>query len=619
MLGTMAISDPSFNVLNSLKRAALCDGLSQEDVQKLSQYVHPIVASPGEIICREGEHGNTMFLIARGRVRITTEANGEPSRVLEFLGRGGHFGEMAVLTDGKRTATVTAVTETQLLEVSQEDVQTLLLKIPGFAANLSRSLVGRLRAETARKRRRHRPDVIAVVTSTLRTQLVLDPLAKGLVGQGDRVVVLTDRQEGWPTDGRFLLERIPPVAPGQNWVGLIRQRIHQIVEHQNRVILEISQVQCAEHLPAILALCEEIIWLVEPRFWDSSRAHLRQTIECSSSLASRIHLGWVLKDSDWYPPQVSNDLQLASPDFKFYFSPNGEASSRNGRLAISRLVRFIRGTRIGVALGGGGARGMAHLGVLRALEREGISVDHVAGTSSGALLGLSYAGGWSPDDALSEFQRALTPRKIVRAIPGGYRLYMLAMFRLKAWNGMLRPFMKDAQLQQLPIPLSTVTVDLITGKQVVRDQGDAINAVLESINLPWASAPIMRDGMALVDGGVLNNFPGDVLQARGMDFVIGIDISTKLPKNFGKNSGMNGKKVKAPKLVETLLRVYDVQANGLTAFRSPALDFVIDVDTSEFDFSDFSRASELADVGDMAAQEIIPQLKQAIADFESAD
>jgi len=240
----------------------------------------------------------------------------------------------------------------------------------------------------------------------------------------------------------------------------------------------------------------------------------------------------------------------------------------------------------------------------------------MAGTSSGALVGLSYAGGWSPQEAIDAFTEALTPPALVRAMPSGNRLYMWTMFRVGAWDRKLRRFLGDARLEHLQIPLSTVTVDLITGRQVIRDSGDAIHAVLESINVPGVSSPILRDGMALVDGGVLNNLPADVLVERGASFVVGIDVATRMPMTFGGNKpGTPTEKLRRGKMLETLFRVNEVQAYGVTAMRHSAVDLMITPDTSAFEFADFCRARELADAGEAAAEAAIPQLKQMLSEL----
>ena len=162
-------------------------------------------------------------------------------------------------------------------------------------------------------------------------------------------------------------------------------------------------------------------------------------------------------------------------------------------------------------------------------------------------------------------------------------------------------------------PVSTVTADLITGRQVVRDRGDATHAILESINIPSISKPIMRDGMALVDGGIINNVPSDILPERGADLVVGVDIATQMSERFGKNTpGMNGRKMKVPSQLQTMMRVNDIQGHQITSLRTKSTDQMIVVDTSMFDFADFSSAREMSQAGEEAAAKAMGQFKQIL-------
>ena len=227
---------------------------------------------------------------------------------------------------------------------------------------------------------------------------------------------------------------------------------------------------------------------------------------------------------------------------------------------------------------------MAHFGVARALDRAGISFDLIAGTSSGAMVAIGYAGGYEPDYGVRQFAATLMPPRWLRMLPGGDRWYLPLMFRSGAWDRLLRPYFHDWTLEQLLMPCSAVAVDLITGRQVVRQQGDAIHALLESINLPVISRPICRDGMALVDGGVLNNLPADVLAGQGADFIVGVNVTAKLPQRFaGNRPGLPTERMKAGGMLETLLRMFEIHDHELNAIHTRAVDLLIEPETAAFE------------------------------------
>ncbi len=463
--------------------------------------------------------------------------------------------------------------------------------------------------------RRSRPSaIIGLVNSTLWTQGLVRPLVKALVDAGERVAIFTDRAELWPSEGDYSIERIGPPSSSGDRARTIAARVAQVRQRHDRVVLDLTQRGIDSELPAILLQCDEVWWLVDSQFADAARRNLSALLRVEPKLGPRIHLVWVLRENQRFAPLRPAALPVADSDFKVVLDDHSAQPSRAARMSIQRLVRHLLGTTVGLALGGGGARGLAHLGVLRELDARGISFDMVAGTSSGALMGLAYAGGWPPEEALVQFQEHLTPPRLLRAFPTGVHWYLWLMFRLDAWDRKLRPYLGDCQLQQLQIPFSTVAVDLISGNQVVRDTGDAVRAVLESANLPIVAKPILRDGMALVDGGVLNNLPTDVLISRGAHFVVGVDVVARLPQTVGGWTPSVGATI-MPRLglVDVLFRLNEVREHGLAAPRRGAVDLMIAPDTSRFQFADFSRAFELAEAGAAAAREAAPQLEQILA------
>lgn len=603
--------------LQLLRRCRLFQGIGPADLQKIAEQLQHRHYDSGDVVFRRDEPGDSMFIVARGRIKCVVEQEDGDYELLDYEEQGGHFGDLSLLVGGHRNSTATAVMDTELLELSHDRFQSLMMSVPGFAANLSRSLGFKLRGHSGKRPSRRRSAVVGIVNSTLRTQALMRPLAEALVHAGDSVEVLTDRKRIWPSQGAYLVERIPEGSDSILRTTMVRQRLSQVVEHHDRVLIDLTQSGVEDSLPRVLEQCEEIWWLVDPLFVETAHRNLNCLLEANPKLASRIHLVWILRHAERFPPTTLYDLGVNRLDFKIVLDDDPHEPSIEQQKSISRLVRHLHGTRIGLALGGGAARGLAHLGVLRALDRAGIYFDHIAGTSVGALLGASYAAGWTPDNALEQFARELTPPWLVRKLPTGNGFYMWCMYMLNAWDRKLRPYLHEYKIEQFRMPFCTVAVDLITGSVVVRDRGDAVNAVLESINLPGVSRPILRDGMALIDGGVLNNVPGDLLVERGNELVVGVDVVTKLAQQFAGNTPlMATAEMRRAGPIETLLRVSEVQNYGITAMRSGAIDFMISPDTSRFEFTDFSRAYELAEVGEAAAEEAIPRLRELVAEHE---
>lgn len=207
--------------------------------------------------------------------------------------------------------------------------------------------------------------------------------------------------------------------------------------------------------------------------------------------------------------------------------------------------------KVGLVLSGGGAKGAAHIGVLKALEAQGVPIDYIAGTSMGAIVGGLYAIGYSPAKIDSIFKSqdwtALLTDKISRnkllfsekensdktilSVPftkenielrtgllsGGAVLNMLTLFT-SGYHDM-------QSFDSLPIPFACVAYDLDSGEEVVMRSGNLATAIRASMSIPGAFTTVQRDGHILVDGGVINNFPVDVVRQMGAEIIIGVDVS----------------------------------------------------------------------------------------------
>jgi predicted acylesterase/phospholipase RssA len=270
-----------------------------------------------------------------------------------------------------------------------------------------------------------------------------------------------------------------------------------------------------------------------------------------------------------------------------------------------------------MALSGGAAHGMAHLGVLKALEEEGITLDRIAGTSAGVLTGVLYCAGFSPDWGIHQFPYDLKPGRIYNKLPKGGAFYMLKQYRSHSWDELLRKYLFDWRLEQCPIPVSTVTTDLISARSVVRSSGDAVDAILESINLPVLSAPICRDGMLLVDGGILNNLPADVLVRQGCNCVIGVDVAANIQHCVGDNiPSRPTERMKAPGVLATLLRCFQVQAHNMSRVGAQRADVTITPNVSMFKSSAFRQTPEMAEIGYQATKESLPQIREFLQNLD---
>ena len=172
--------------------------------------------------------------------------------------------------------------------------------------------------------------------------------------------------------------------------------------------------------------------------------------------------------------------------------------------------------KLGLALGSGGAKGMAHLGALKAFEEENIKFDIITGTSIGSIIGCMYAKGYSSTDILELF-KTIDVSDIKRFI-------MIRMNMLNAQN-IIDDLMGEMNIEDLKIPFAAISVDLNTGKEVVFKKGNVAKAVSASSAIAPFFKPVIIDDMSLVDGAYINAIPTDVAKEMGADYVIGVDLS----------------------------------------------------------------------------------------------
>lgn len=179
--------------------------------------------------------------------------------------------------------------------------------------------------------------------------------------------------------------------------------------------------------------------------------------------------------------------------------------------------------KLGLTLGGGGARGAAHIGVLMELERMGVRPDLITGTSIGGLVGGLVAAGLGTAEQVAFFKGILRQRVYSRS--GGRRSLIAGRKLEKLLVEMIgRPAFADLQ-----IPLAVCTVDLVRRREVVLGEGDVVSALMATAAFPVLLPPVEREGLTLVDGGVLNNLPFDVARGRGATAVIAVELTNTAP------------------------------------------------------------------------------------------
>jgi predicted acylesterase/phospholipase RssA/CRP-like cAMP-binding protein len=600
----------SDDVIPLLKLHDYFHGVSDEILQDLVRHAQVTHHPAGEVVHEANTLLTTIGFVLRGRLKaVRVDLRGTES-LFRMIERGEQFGMMLGAVSEPVPIRIIALEPATVLCLDYEEALDLTFRYQELRRLWLTSFTGNLRKHFFGTVRRRAPMILALIHESPDTRRASARLIQRLQELGETLAVFSDSDE-WRAlpDVRFRHLRA-------NGRMLATDEIRrQAAEWQDagRIIFDMHVDMEAELAKRLMELAERAVYFVPVAAGETAVQRLRALDVPARGWRDKISIAWLLGTDSPVAPAIASLSELASRDFKITESAPHLPLGRSMTTGIERLVHDLRGVRIGVALGGGAARGMSHLGVLKALEQNGIVVDMIAGTSAGAMTGVVYAAGIDCDYSASQFASDLRPSWIFRRLPRGNHLYLLYKYRRGHFDPMLRRYLHNWRLEQLALPCLSVTVDLVSGCSVVRERGDAVHAILESINLPVLSVPIIREGQALIDGGLVNNIPADVLVSMGCNFVIAVSVSAKMELEFCKiTPETRTHRGKKPTVVQTLLRSLLVQNHSLNAHGVRPADVVIEPDVRGFDLTEFMHAKQLAVLGETAAVEQIPRIRQLL-------
>lgn len=269
---------------------------------------------------------------------------------------------------------------------------------------------------------------------------------------------------------------------------------------------------------------------------------------------------------------------------------------------------------IGLALGGGGARGLAHVGLLKVLAREHIPVAFIAGTSMGGLVGSLYAAGIPLEDVSREIGRLSKISEQLRLVDVGIGAGGLSVRGRRVYNFMADLLGDQLTFADLEIPLAVTSVDLETGRDIVIQGGLVIDAVRATISVPGVFSPVDMGDYRLVDGGVLNNLPVDVARTLGEAPVVAVDVLPSFSENWpGQPPSETGLRFGfVPGGLQDVYSTLMIMIAALTEYRLALyppdllLRPILPGDVGLL--VGFHRADELIAAGERAAEAVLPQI-----------
>ncbi len=260
--------------------------------------------------------------------------------------------------------------------------------------------------------------------------------------------------------------------------------------------------------------------------------------------------------------------------------------------------------KVGLALGSGAARGLAHIGVLEVLEKEGIQIDMIAGTSTGAAIGALYAEGKNAS-AIKNMALDLSWKRLAPLLD--LALPKTGFIEGRKVKEVLKLTIGDMEFEDLRIPLSCVATDIMTGEEVIINQGSVLEGVRASISIPVIFTVAKWKGRYLVDGSLVNPVPVSILKRMGADFIIAVNVIPDITER-----AKQAKATKAPNIFSMIMQSIYIGAYSLVESSMAGADVVIEPHIGHIGTGDFHRAEECILQGKLAAEESIPKIRNQL-------
>jgi len=583
----------------SLHLNKLFDNLEADVLHDLDDELEMFTLYGGEVLFRQGEPGDFLCLVVRGRVRVRIRDSVGGETTVAELGSGEIVGEMAVVTGESRTGTVDAIRDSQLAKLTRAGFERFMTKHPSAAVQtVSRKLAERLQAASAGSPapRSHGISCVAVVPAHAGAPLsqFCEDLRRALEQFGRTVHLsstLVDRHLGREGIAQTY-ER------GGNNIRLV-EWLSEVEIASDYLLYETDPfpspwtercVRQADHVLVVGdATADSAPGEIETDLLGSREAH-----DCSRAWLVLVH-------GEERPSGTKRWLDSRNVERHFHVRL-GQSEG------FERVVRFLTARAVGLTLGGGFARSLAHAGVYRAFTDTGIAVDAIGGASMGALVGALLAMDWSAEKIVKELSAGFTnPYFEDLTFP------FIAFKTGKMLSKLVQRLFGDIQIEDLWIPYFCVSANLNRSELKIHDRGSLARAVLSTTRAPGLFPPVVNDGELHVDGGVINNVPVDIMKAFSNDGItIGVDVSPPHElhsiHDYGDNvSGWKAiwqrlspfvkHKIYTPSILLVMIRTLEYTGVSYKGSRLKYADMYIYPEMLKFKRSDFHRASEILDAG----------------------
>lgn len=575
-------------------------GVGAKLISELEHQMEWIFLPGGETLMRQGDKADGMYVVVNGS--LVYEVRNDQGLVVSTgtFSKGDIIGEMALLTGEPRTATVVATLSCEIVKISTVAFETVFSKHPPSMLAITKLIADRFTKDRMGKRTIKKTRSI-ITLFPLQKDLSVREFAHNLAGALKKIgrTTIVENKDFKKNKGdrehavSDILESLYHLQDSHDFLILCpnfedKLWTETILHHTNRILL-LSDAKKADVLSP-----EEIRFLGDA---DETFGPIRELVLLYSDVNAK-------------PQNTSNLTRVRKIDVVRHI----RTYSQHG---FESLTRFITGRSIGLALGGGGAKGFAHIGLIKAMQEENIPIDMIGGTSAGALMASIYAMG---NDApnLERIAKALMSDKKTL---NDYTVPVVSLIRGKKFNTVIKSFVGETMIEDLWLPYFAVATSLTKAQKVIIDRGPVWKALRASASIPGILPPFFEKGELLVDGAMLDNIPGAVMREKGADFVISVALASDgdsaaderfgsiYPKNnsgalpsalrlFFKRIFSKAQNLKeAPNLLSLLMRATFVASDAAMAQAKAESDIFAELPVEQYGLFDWKKFYELVEIG----------------------
>src|SRR6195952_2830224 len=477
-----------------LRGFPLLEDVSDAALKKLLSEANWFGLPGGMLLRRDGENDQAVFLVITGSLGVFAEDERGKRRLVAHIPAGETVGEMSMISGStEHSAQLIAMRDSELLRVPPAAFDSLIGRHPRVMLNMMRILVKRLQDTTKSGVDTARPKPFATVPLQpgLDQSPIAHRLAGALVNMGSKAAVLdascADQTGEWFNNFEAAHDVVfyRGDAPDSAWT-------HQCLRQADRIFLLARADRPLPLGPLDL-----------PAFKERATG-LPELLLLHPDGASAV-----------LPENFSTRAGLFGAHHHLRAGHKGD---------VARVARFIAGRAVGLVLAGGGARGFAHIGIIKALQEAGVPFDRLGGTSMGAIIAAGLAREWDIQE-LTERMRAV----FVDDNPlSDFTLPLIALVRGRKVSARLREHFDEVCIEELPLPFFCVSSDLTTGRIHVHRDGKLWRGLGASVAAPGILPPVTYHGHLLVDGGLMNNLPVDVMAERSSGPIIASDVTGEI-------------------------------------------------------------------------------------------